>query len=186
MGKETKYKFKSGITWNIEKLEKWMSDLSEKGIQVTKPGLLWNKVIKDSSKQYIYRMDFQPDAFGKERLTEYINLYADSEWEYMGSVGPLWHYFRKDSLANEPFELYTDDFSLLSFYKSFQRGLLIAALINIFIIIINLTVIFPSHITSGVWSIAVPIISLQILVIIVLINGYVKLERKIKDIGSIS
>jgi hypothetical protein len=184
MGKENMYKFKWGFTWNFVKLEKWMSDLSKKGIHVSKPGFFWNKVTRDPSKQYIYRMDFQPDAFGKEKLTEYISLFADGEWEYIGSVGPLWHYFRKNSLSNEPFELYTDHYSQLSFYRSFRKGLLIAALLNIFIIAINFSLFFSN---SALWSmvmpIFMPIISIQILLILFVVYGYVKLGQKIKLLG---
>src|SRR5690554_5728839 len=115
--------FKWGFTWNIKKLEKWMSELSAKGVHIVKPGFFWNRVTTNPSKQYEYRMDFQ-NFRSEEKFTEYKALYADGDWEYIVSVGPFWHYFRKDVRSQQPFELYTDQFSLIKYYKRIRATIL--------------------------------------------------------------
>ncbi|QGQ94694.1 DUF2812 domain-containing protein [Paenibacillus psychroresistens] len=180
MEKETTRKFKWGFTWELEKLEKWMSDLSAKGMHIDKPGNLWNRYTTDPSIQYIYRIDFQQDLLDKDKLNEYTSLYADSGWEYVGSVGPLWHYFRKNAFSEEPFELYTDRSSLADYYKRISKVLVLVALINLLSIALNISLVFPKYFTANLWSITIPVVSIQMLLFLFLIYGYFRFSQKIK------
>jgi hypothetical protein len=137
MGKHT-YKFFWGLTLNIEKLEKSMNDLSAKGMHIVKSGWFWNKVVTDPSQQYVYQIDFQRELNTKRKKKEYTDLYTEGGWEYIGSAGPLWHYFRKSLSAGEPYKLYTDHPSLIDYYRRIRNVIAVVTCFNIVIVWMNM------------------------------------------------
>jgi hypothetical protein len=172
------FKFKWGLTLNIEKLEKWMNDLSARGMHIVKPGLYWNKVVSDPTQQYVYQMDFQRELNTKQKMKEYKDLYVEAGWEYIGSVGPLWHYFRKSVSAGEPYKLYTDHPSLIDYYRRIRNVIAVITCFNIVFVWLNMIDNYDLK------SFRFAITCVHVFVTVLLVYGLVGLIRRLKQLQS--
>jgi hypothetical protein len=115
---ETRYRVST--SWNYDKEELWINELSAQGLHFKKASLIRSAFIRDESVRYTYRLDFQQGLAPGGKLQEYIDLYADAGWEYVSAFGGTWHYYRREWHEGEEPRLYTDRESLITHYKRIQ------------------------------------------------------------------
>lgn len=168
-------------TWNYEKEQQRLDKLSQQGMHLIKPGLFRGSYTRDSAVRYVYRLDYQSDLRKESPLKDYLNLYQDAGWTYMGRcVG--WYYFRRTWVPEKTLEIYTDRESLKQQYRRIQRmfGLvLIVELILLFVNINNL-LILPNG--RHLWPSIAPLLALSVASVFLLGRGYSVMNRKIKGI----
>lgn len=108
----TTRKFKISLSFNIEKEEQWLTEMSQKGLHFQKNKFLWYEFDEDPTKSYVYQIDFRQNA-----QMDYFKLYEDAGWEYViGSIG-VFHYFRTDAANPSIRKLYSDNESIQDSYK---------------------------------------------------------------------
>lgn len=100
----TIHKFRWFWAWEDEKEESWLRELSNQGYHfrsVIFIGLYTFEI--GPKKDYVYRLDYAP----KRVDDEYLNIFRDAGWTYMGSMN-YWQYFRKEATAEGAPEIFTD------------------------------------------------------------------------------
>ena len=108
-------KFRWFWPWQDEAEENWLEKMSQKGYHlssVSLPGFYTFSVAEP--RKYIYRLDYQ--TFYKKDKGEYLQLFQDAGWEYIGELS-AWQYFRKEVKQGETTEIYTDVESKIAKYK---------------------------------------------------------------------
>jgi hypothetical protein len=127
----TIHKFRWFWAWEDEKEENWLRELSNQGYHfrsVIIIGLYTFEV--GPKKDYVYRLDYAP----KRVDDEYLTLFRDAGWMYMGSMN-YWQYFRKEATAEGAPEIFTDYESKVQKYKLLTWlliGVLPLMIVNIF------------------------------------------------------
>jgi hypothetical protein len=115
MDKATITKFRWFWTWQDEKEESWLGEMSSRGYHlsvVSFPGFY--KFNGGQPRSYIYRLDYQP-YFKKDR-DDYLQIFTDAGWEHIGEMN-AWQYFRKEAVPGEQPEIFTDNESKINKYK---------------------------------------------------------------------
>jgi hypothetical protein len=122
------HKFRWFWAWEDEIEENWLRELSNQGYHfksVIFIGLYTFEV--GPKKDYVYRLDYAP----KRVDDEYLNLFRDAGWTYMGSMNS-WQYFRKEAAGSVVPEIFTDPESKVQKYKRIFK--LMAAIMPLMII----------------------------------------------------
>jgi hypothetical protein len=143
MGNETITKFKWFWVWQDKAEENWLGEMSEKGYHLVSVGPPCVYTFrKGDPGNYAYRLDYR--HFGKRDRQEYLELFADAGWEYLGEmVG--WHYFRKEVKPGEVNEIFTDTESKIAKYKRVLTyiGFMYLILLGIFLQRVFTTPLYP-------------------------------------------
>lgn len=108
-------RFRLFLASDVEKEEKWLTEMSSKGFHFYKFRLGMYYFYENPRESYVYQIDFQQDTD-----EEYFQLYQDADWEHMNSSFTplkLFHYFRTE--ANRPGikKLYSDKESVKESYR---------------------------------------------------------------------
>jgi hypothetical protein len=147
MQKSVVRRFKWFWVWQDETEENWLGEMSEKGyhlISVNIPCIYTFR--KEQPRHYIYRLDYQ--HFKKNDKQEYLQLFKDSGWEYLGNM-LAWQYFRKEFVSVGINEIFTDNQSKRAKYKR-VLGLLAISFITILAIFLE-RVLNTSQYSSYPW-----------------------------------
>jgi hypothetical protein len=113
--KKTVKKFRWFWAWQDEAEEAWLGEMSRKGYHLVAAGIPCIYEFKAGEpKDYVYRLDFQ--SFRKKEREEYLQLFQDAGWEYLGQMSS-WQYFRKEAKPGETNEIFTDNESKTEKYK---------------------------------------------------------------------
>ncbi|WP_050182328.1 DUF2812 domain-containing protein [Domibacillus robiginosus] len=99
---------------NIEKEEKWLTDMSSKGFHFQKYYFGVYNFNQNPEEEYIYQIDFN------EASQEYFSFYKEAGWKHVDSSMGRFHYFKKRADQPGVKKLYTD---LESMKESVQRML---------------------------------------------------------------
>jgi len=102
--KRNMYKF--FWAWDFEKEEKWLNEMSSKGLQLTGIGLCKYIFEEGTPGEYSYRLIMLENMPGHHESERYIRFIEETGVEHVGSFF-RWVYFRKKSDNNE-FELFSD------------------------------------------------------------------------------
>lgn len=119
-------KFKLSLANDIDKEEKWLTDMSAKGFHFYKYSWGFYYFEEDHSKSYIYQADFQAAD------DEYFELYKQTGWEHVHTELSQYHYFRAAKNVIGDKRIYSDPASVKGMY---QRMLLFYTTIFICMII---------------------------------------------------
>jgi len=111
---ELKRVFKIFLAWQEEKEAKWLHDMSKKGWHLIEIGIFYYVFQRGGQQDYTYRFDFK--VLKKGDIEDYISIFEDAGWMYVGSLGS-WHYFKTESEKDIEPELYTDNRSKIEKYK---------------------------------------------------------------------
>lgn len=183
MQRKTEKRFSLWLSWEHENEERWLDRLSSQGLHLEKAYPFYSTFARDASKRYVYRLDYQAELRTKEKFQDYIDLYADSGWEYTCTYAGMWHYFRRPWQPGETPELYTDRSSLKNHYQRIQRVMAGVFLLNLVVSLPNVTNFLLRN-GGAAWSKAILSIAvLQVIMLILLGYGYAKMGQKIKAIG---
>lgn len=98
-----------------EKEEKWLNEMSAKGMQLTDVGFCRYCFEKGMPGEYIYRLELLDHLPQHPESASYISFVEETGIEYVGSM-IRWVYFRKKA-QDGSFELYSDTESKLNHYK---------------------------------------------------------------------
>lgn len=182
MANEARFKkHRIWFAWNYRQEETWLTDQSAAGNQAVKPSGFSHEFEKDNSVRYVYRIDYQTNYRDKAEFANYVQLYADDGWEYVGTVSGIWHYFRKVRQGEETFELYTDRSSLKSLYRKIQGVLGAVAFANLVPFLINAWNLLFHFTDDGKWMLSVPVLTLYAALIGLLFYGFVRMGRMAKQ-----
>jgi hypothetical protein len=111
---ETKRMFKWFWAWNDEKEEQWLTSMAQQGWHLQSPGVFGVYTFsKGEPRNIVYRLDFKSADKNED---EYLQLFADAGWEYVGTLGG-WRYFRIECSPGEEAEIYTDKASKMQKYQ---------------------------------------------------------------------
>jgi hypothetical protein len=182
MQKQTETRVRIWPSWDYEKEEQWLDNLSAQGLHLAKAYPFWTTFSKDQSTRYVHRLDHQPGLGKKDQFRDYINLYADVGWAYKGSCMGMWHYFRRPWQAGAAPELYTDRTSLKQHYQRIQRLMGGALLANVPITLLNVSNLRLAA-THGMATFPRSVVVLEALLVVLLGYGCVRMSRKIKALA---
>lgn len=109
----TMHKFRWYWAWEDDKEEIWLREMSNQGFHFRSVIFIGLYTFEIGPKQdYVYRLDYAP----KRVDDEYLNLFRDAGWTYMGSMNS-WQYFRKGASGSVSQEIFTDHESKVQKYK---------------------------------------------------------------------
>nr|WP_219639005.1 DUF2812 domain-containing protein [Cohnella sp. CFH 77786] len=172
-------KYRLNLSWDYDKEEAWLNELSSQGLHLKKAGFLSGAFSRDESARYTYSLDYQPGFLKHGKLQEYIDLYQDAGWEYVCTYGGIWHYFRRAWQPGETPRLYTDMASLVTHYRKIQRMMGIMLLLNMGIFLMNMMNLL---LRNNLWTIVIPVVGIYVLLLGLFLYGYVKMGRKISKL----
>ncbi|WP_035381809.1 DUF2812 domain-containing protein [Fervidicella metallireducens] len=161
-------------SWDYEKEEKWLNEMSLKGFQLVSVNLCRYVFEERSDVQYIYRLEFLKDLPSNVESRAYIGFLEDTGVEYIGSFG-RWVYFRKNAAYGE-FKIYSDIDSKIRHYKRLNNLFLAILPANLCPAIIN----FYSYFNSSRTSVNLQAGCVSFLVSALIGVGIFKVSRKIK------
>lgn len=154
--------------WQDDREEAWLAEMSLRGFHLAQPGLFARySFVQGRPQNYVYRLDYQ-DALQPKAKAEYLRLFTDAGWEYLGQMGG-WQYFRKPVIPGVEGELFTDAETKIQKYNRLLVGLGMA---------------FPSYLVVfvalwGVWP--EWFMWLNVALILVLAVGWGVMELKISQ-----
>lgn len=109
-------KFRLFLASGIEKEERWLTELSAKGLHMEKFKLGLYTFEEDKNKSYVYQIDFRQEA-----SEDYYQLYEDAGWEHVTKSNDMFHYFRTDASQEGIKKIYSDQDSVMESYKRMMR-----------------------------------------------------------------
>jgi Protein of unknown function (DUF2812). len=103
------------LFWDYEKEEKWLNEMSAKGLHMIH--YTWAQYIfeEDSQNRYQYRIELLKDRVVNPESVIYIKFLGENDIEHIASY-MRWIYLRKD-VRNGDFDLYTDKASKIAHYS---------------------------------------------------------------------
>lgn len=118
--------------WQDDKQEAWLEEMSRKGLHLVDMKAFGRYVFEvDSTKTYIYRMDFDRIS-GKN--SDNFKLIEEAGWERVITVLG-WQYWRKERSGGKTPEIFTDNASKIKKYNRFLTSLLVPTLTPMFIVL---------------------------------------------------
>lgn len=101
--------------WDFEKEEKWLNEMSAKGMALT--DYSWCRYVfeETSNNQYVYRIEFLKDMPKHPESIAYLRFLEENGIECVASF-MRWVYLRKKATEG-PFDIYTDIDSKIKHYK---------------------------------------------------------------------
>jgi hypothetical protein len=139
MSNTTIKKFRLFWAWEDEREEIWLREMSQQGWHLQKvalPGIYTFE--QGEPRDYVYRLDY---TSAMKKTDDYYSLFRDAGWVHLGEMNS-WQYFRKEAIAGEAPEIYTDNESKMQKYRRVMGFLLI------FLPIVLINIVNMSHIES--------------------------------------
>jgi hypothetical protein len=158
--------------WDFEKEEKWLNEMSAKGLQLVSVGFCKYVFEESARDEYTYRLELLENLPTNHQSTSYIHFLEETGVEHIGSV-LRWAYFRK-KVADGAFEIYSDIDSKIKHYKRIMT--LFFAVIPVNLAAANLNL---SNYTRTRYSGALALSILCSILIALLGFGIFKVSRKI-------
>jgi hypothetical protein len=126
--------------WQDAEEEIWLGQMSKKGLHLKQVDIMAQyDFINGQPQDYVYRLDFR-DSLRLKNKDEYVHLFKDAGWEYLGEMGG-WQYFRKLTQAGGETEIFTDPDTKIQKYKRYLTylGLFYASDVACFITLLVLS-----------------------------------------------
>jgi len=111
--------------WDFDKEEKWLNDMSAKGLHLCSVGFLTYVFEEGTPGEYIHRLEMLDNMPGHAKSADYINFIEDTGAEQIGSIF-RWVYFRKKADSGG-FDLFSD---IESRIKHLNRILWLAGILS--------------------------------------------------------
>ncbi|MFC1872056.1 DUF2812 domain-containing protein [Chloroflexota bacterium] len=173
MAENTIRKFKWFWPWQDEQEEAWLMSMSQKGWHLSSVGLpCIYRFLAGEKRDYVYRLDYP--MYKKRDQQDYLQLFSDAGWEYLGKMSNMAHYFRKEAGEGETLEIFTDVESKIAKYKRVLTYLTFLAVIYI-VFLNNVWFDYPYS-----WWFIIRVIYL--LVMVGLISSIIKLILRIRQL----
>lgn len=122
------------LLWQFDKEEKWINEMSAKGLQLTDVGPFRYVFEEGLPREYIYRLELLDELPTHPKSMEYIHFIEETGAEHIASL-IRWVYFRKKN-TEQGFDLFSDIDSRI---KHLDRMLCLAGVLAIagFLISLN-------------------------------------------------
>lgn len=92
--------------WNYDKEEKWLNEMSEKGLQLTEVKMIRYKFEEGKVNEYTYRIEMLDEVPNSEKSRDYIRFLEETGVEMIGKY-IRWVYLRKKKSEGD-FDLFSD------------------------------------------------------------------------------
>ncbi len=116
--------------WEFEKEEKWLDEMSDKGLALINTGFCTYWFEECQPGEYSYQIELLEDLPGSEKGRKYIEFLEDTGVRHVGSY-MRWCYFRKQR-TGDAFEIYSDPDDKIKYMNRIIRFLLFVGILNIF------------------------------------------------------
>lgn len=107
--------YKAFTVGAFEKEEKWLNEMSAKGLQLTDVGFCRYVFKEGTPGEYVYRLELLENLPSNPQSAAYIRFMNEVGVEQVGSIF-RWVYFRKKAM-DAPFDLYSDVNSKIKHFK---------------------------------------------------------------------
>jgi hypothetical protein len=161
---------------DLEKEESWLNEMASKGYNFV-DNFLFRYLFEEATPgEYIYRIELlEHSASGIESKT-YIDFLKETGIECVATSG-RWAYFRKKE-SEGTFDLYSDIEAKIKHYKRNVSFMSFILVLNIFITALNFAIAITKeqsvNFASGLFALFIGV---------TLIQGIVKLKKKIKELN---
>lgn len=158
--------------WNFEKEEKWLNEMSAKGLQLVDVGLGRYTFDEGDRGEYHYRIELLENPPNHAESISYIRFLEDAGVKHIGSF-LRWVYFRKNAADGE-FNLYSDLDSRIRHYRRISWLTGILGVLNAFLVPVNMLPVI-----NGTGRSPSYVFLLNLFVAIVCLYGCFQIERKV-------
>lgn len=166
--------------WQDEKEELWLTEMSNQGYHLIKPGFFGRYEFEQSDpKNYVYRLDFM--ASKTDQKDTYLQFFTDAGWEYVGEFGS-WQYFRILADGDTEPEIYTDVSSKIMKYQRIVMILVI--FMPTYLVVLNVNNLLdrdPTWLMIGIFTLWLSIIFIFAFSIIKILLRIQELKKTIKQ-----
>lgn len=171
---------------NVEKEEKWLNLMADKGFQLTSFRFGRYVFNQDKENQYTYKIDLLKQPLHYPKGKAYLAFLAEQQVEYI-CHSMQWIYVRQIK-SNEPFQLYTDITSTIEYTKRIQTFYIMLACAMLVIGISTFTTIISLFTASSSSSNAMAMINVTLGSILIMLSflflvnsiSYSKLIKKLE------
>ena len=129
---------KTFMAWDFDREEKWLNDMSAKGLQLTDVGFFRYVFETGMPGEYQYRLELLDHAPNHPESEQYIAFMAETGVEQVGSL-MRWVYFRKKTSDGE-FQLFSDIDSRIRHLRRVNALMLICMALEFWVGFTNLFV----------------------------------------------
>ena len=173
--KVTKYNL--FFSWNYEKEEQWLNELSRQGLQLVSVSYIRYEFVVDETKAYEYRLEHLDEMPSDFKSINYIETLEKSGIEYVCSF-ERWVYFRKEAGLGA-FELLSDPDSKIAHYNRILALSGIVVLNALILLINSLCTLFNIFILNLVITIIMGLLFLLgVASVIMLYSRVIKLKKE--------
>ncbi|MDK2808074.1 MAG: hypothetical protein PWP24_808 [Clostridiales bacterium] len=124
------------FAWNYDKEEAMLNEKSKNGWNLIKGGCFHSVFEKDTTKRYVYRIDFNMNLLrDEEEKFRYTDMNYELGWELINITFNGWIFLRKEYIAGETSEIYDIYTDRDSFNGMMDRWIHFSYAIQIFLII---------------------------------------------------
>ncbi len=169
--------------WDFEKEEKWLNEMSAKGMALTDCSWCRYVFTEAPSNEYIYRLELLEHLPSHAESIAYINFLEESGIECVATYW-RWIYLRKKS-SEGPFNIYSDFESKIKHYKRVSAFLGPIGGLNLIVFLINIIngIVVSSKYNNNYLSYISPLVLLNgILGVCItwLVMGYIRKAKRLK------
>lgn len=155
----------------FEKEEKWLNEMSAKGMQLVNVGFCRYEFEQGMSNEYIYRLEFLDKLPLNAESVAYIKFMEETGVDYIGSLF-RWAYFRRKS-TDGPFELYSEISSKIKHYKRINYICNFLIVMEMTIAVMEFWKAWNEYMSYGHWIIFIFLgVFLTVLTIIIFFIGH--------------
>lgn len=162
-------KFRLFLASDVQKEEKWLTEMSAEGLHFRKNRFGIYYFDEDPNKAYVYQIDFQQNID-----KTYFQLYEDAGWEAVDELMRTFHYFRREADATGAQKIYSDQESMKESFRSMMKFYIV---IFVFLIASNV----PTLLYWQGYTIQKVLLVIHIFLVFVYIYIFVGLLRKIRS-----
>ena len=126
MNGERLVRYRFFAAWADQQEERWLEQMAAQGWHLVSGGIRF-VFERGEPVQMRYRLDYRPVY--PQGQGEYLSLFRDAGWEYVGDF-LSWHYFRSPVSAAAP-EIFTDTESRVAKYRSLLVLLALVLVMNL-------------------------------------------------------
>jgi len=165
--------------WQQEQERAFLEEMSRKGLRLARIALGKYTFEEDSPRKMIYQMDFR-GLDGKVDEKDYLQIYADSGWDYIGKAEG-WYYFSQEHVEGVEASIFNDNASQA---KVYQR-LLVFLLLTGFPLYYQTLFLFPRTLPGSLYYPCAVIFAfltgLHFIAVLKLLGMYRKTRDRIKE-----
>ena len=170
-------KHKVFFAWDFEKEEKWLNEMSAKGMQLVGVGAFKYIFEEGNPGDYVYRIELLDQWPSHPESMAYIRFLEDTGAEHIGSL-LRWVYFRKKA-SMQAFDLFSDIDSRINHLKKIMWTLAFVIPLEIIALAINIPVALDGY-SLNIFGVCL-LSAVLALLLFGVINLWIKIDRLKKE-----